>query len=79
LRERGQNVVSERELWPEVLGAPVDIVGIPPARLFAGLPESELPRLFYDDVHLNQSGQDLFTPLVTPALVQLHENSTRFR
>jgi hypothetical protein len=74
-----QPVVAERELWPEVLGVPVDIVGIPPAKLFAGLPEADLPRLFYDDVHMNQSGQDLFTALITPALVQLHETSTRFR
>jgi hypothetical protein len=79
LHEHGESVVSERELWPEVLGVPVDIIGIPPAKLFAGLPEADLPRLFYDDVHLNQSGQDLFTPLITPALVQLHETSTRYR
>jgi hypothetical protein len=83
LNERGQTVVPERQKWPEVLGVPVDVVGIPPAKLFAGISDADLPRLFYDDVHLNQSGQEMFTPLITPVLVQLHETSnsteTRYR
>jgi len=70
LRERGQTSIAERELWPEVLGAPVEIVGVPPARLFAGIPAAALPKLFLDDTHLNQNGQEMFTPLITPMLLK---------
>jgi hypothetical protein len=76
LHERGQTVISERELWPEVLGAPVDIVGVPPTKLFAGIPTADLPKLFFDDVHLNQNGQAMFTPLITPVLLQQYAAST---
>jgi hypothetical protein len=75
LAEQGQTVIAERAFWPEVLEAPAEIVGIPPARLFAGIPAGDLPRLFYDKVHFNQNGQELFTPLITPALVELHAKS----
>jgi len=73
--ELGQAKVEERENWAEILGAPVEIVGIPPARLFAGMSSDEVTALFYEDGHLNQNGQDLFTPLVTPALLELHASA----
>jgi hypothetical protein len=72
LNERGQTVIAERQLWPEVLGAPADIIGIPPAKLFAGIPEADLPKLFFNDQHLNQNGQEMFTPLITPGLLKLY-------
>jgi hypothetical protein len=75
LAERGQPVITERVFWPEVLGAPAEVVGIPPARLFAGIPSGDLTRLFYDEEHFNQNGQELFTPLITPALVHLFARS----
>jgi hypothetical protein len=76
LSERGQTVISERQFWPGVLGAPADIVGIPPAKMFAGIPEADLPKLFYNDYHLNQSGQEMFTPLITPELLKLYATPT---
>jgi hypothetical protein len=76
LPERGLTVISERELWPEVLDAPVDIVGIPPAKLSAGIPAADVPKLFFDDAHLNQNGQEMFTPLITPVLLKQYAAST---
>ena len=76
LSERGQTVISEIENWPEVLNAPADIVGIPPAKMFAGIADEDVSKLFYEDGHLNQNGQNLFTPLVTPTLIEFHGTST---
>ena len=76
LRERGLTVISERQLWPEVLGAPVSMVGIPPAKLFAGIPAADVPKLFFDDFHFNQNGQDMFTRLITPVLLKQYAAST---
>jgi len=77
LHERKQATIPERELWPEVWSAPVDIVGIPGAKLFAGIPAADLPKLFYDPVHMNQNGQELFTRLITPALLKLYDASPK--
>ena len=73
--ENGQTTIPEREIWPDVLGTPVDIVGIAPSKLFSGMSAEEVAKLFYEDGHLNQNGQDMFTPLVTPALVKLHDST----
>lgn len=71
LNEYGEETICESQLWPELLEAPADIIGIPAAKLFAGIPHSDVPQLFLDNIHLNQNGQDLFTPLITPALYEL--------
>jgi hypothetical protein len=73
--ERAQTVIAERECWPDVLGAPADIVGIPPARLFAGIPPEQGQELYYEDMHFNVNGQDLFTRLITPTLLKLYDAS----
>jgi hypothetical protein len=73
LRELGQTAISERRLWSEEWGTPVDLVGIAPARLFAGIAADDVPKLFYEDGHLNQNGQEMFTPLITPALLRLYD------
>jgi len=63
-------VIQERELWPEALGTDVTVAGIPPAKLFEGLADEEVLKLFLDPYHFNKNGQDYFTPLVTPTLIQ---------
>ena len=70
--ESGPIAVSAAELTPDLLGEPIDIVGIPPERLFAGIPQADLPRLFFDDSHLNQNGLEMFTPLINPTLLKLY-------
>jgi hypothetical protein len=74
--ERAQTLITERLLWPEVLGAPVNILGIPPVKLLAGIRETDVPKLFYEDYHLNQNGQEFFTPLITPGLLRLYAKPT---
>ncbi len=74
LDETGDRVsVAAPELNPEIPGAHPEIVGIPPAKLFAGISAADAPKLFYDVSHLNQNGQDFFTPLITPALLKLYD------
>jgi hypothetical protein len=70
--------IHERECWPQVLGTNVAMVGIAPEKLYSGLDESDLGRLFFmpDHIHYNENGEKLFTPLITPALLQIYENQT---
>jgi hypothetical protein len=76
-QEREQEKVFERVAWPELLTEPVSLVGIPGGKLFEGISEEDVPRFFYNKSHLNQNGQDRFTPLITPALFKLYA-STNF-
>jgi hypothetical protein len=73
LEESTRKVISEHQKWPEVLKSDVAIVGIPPAKLFAGIPAADVQRLFYEDTHVNQSGQEMFTKLITPKLLELYD------
>ena len=60
--------------WPEELRKDAVLVGIPPSALFAGLSSKEAEKLFFDQGHFNSSGQDFFTPLITPRLLEIfHE------
>jgi hypothetical protein len=72
LDEAQETIISERQNWQAVLGSEITIIGIPPSRLFAGIPLEDLPRLFYENAHLNQNGQDMFTALITPKLIELY-------
>lgn len=66
--------INESANWPAVLQSEVALLGIPPGRLFAGLSYAEVRQLYADNLHFNQNGAEYFTALVTPALLQLHEN-----
>jgi hypothetical protein len=63
------DVVEERVNWLELTGVSGPMVGIPPARLFAGLTNDEIRRLFVSD-HFNENGTIYFTRAVTPALLR---------
>lgn len=76
LNEFGKTRISERRIWSEEWGAPAEILGIAPARLFAGISESEVRKLYYDSDHFNLNGQEVFTPLITPALLRLYGTFT---
>jgi hypothetical protein len=72
----GKSAITEREFWPDTLRADVAMIGIPAPRLFAGMNEVEMHKLFAEQYHLNQNGQEYFTHLITPTLLKLYENST---
>lgn len=76
LNEKGARIpIAPPEMKPGMLGAPVEMVGIPPEKLFAGIAAGDVPKFFYDGSHLNENGQDLFTPLITPALIKLYDSA----
>lgn len=74
--DKGVIAVSAPELSPDVLGGPLDIIGIPPDRFFSGIPAAHISKLFFNDTHFNENGQKLFTSLITPQLLRLYATST---
>jgi hypothetical protein len=78
LAEAQQSVIQVPTRWTEDLGTPVELIGIPGAKLFVGYSPDEVRKYFYcDDWHLNQNGEDLFTPLITPALLEFYDETAR--
>jgi len=67
--------IEERVDWPKVLGTNIAMVGIPPEKLFAGIPPEDIPKLYAHDAHLNKNGAEYFTKLITPALLKLYESN----
>jgi len=74
---RAENI-HEREIWPEALGADAAMLGVPPAKLFRGISDDEVRKLYYDPGHLNQNGQAWFTQFITPALLDIYESKANF-
>ncbi|HUE36670.1 MAG TPA: hypothetical protein VMO20_04715 [Candidatus Acidoferrum sp.] len=72
--ERHANVVSLRTFWPDVAHAAVTMIGVQPAKLFAGLTDDQMRKLYSDSVHFNENGQNYFTALMTPTLLKLYES-----
>ena len=46
------------------------LMGVPPATLLAGISDEDVFKLFYNNAHLNKTGQEYFTRAITPALLQ---------
>ena len=68
--------IPEVRYWPDFLHINVAMAGIVPAKFFGGLTADEIKRLYVIEpniVHLNRNGQNYFTPLITPALLQLYD------
>ena len=73
--DRAQPAIPVRERWNEILGSSVVVAGVAPATLFGGIPDADIAKLFYEDWHLNQNGQALFTPVITPLLLKLYADA----
>jgi hypothetical protein len=69
--------INPDAFWPDVCQADVPMMGIPPARLFAGLSDDDVLKLYWEYRHLNENGQEYFTSVVTPELVQFYENKIK--
>jgi hypothetical protein len=76
--ERRSPVIHEHLYWPDALHSHITMIGIPPAKLFAGLFDGDLYRLYCDRAHFNQNGQTYFTRLVTPALLSAYEERPEY-
>jgi hypothetical protein len=70
--ERGSMIVPDRKLMPEIFGDGVFFVGVPSARLFRNVPDSQFLD-YYQDEHVNLNGSDLFTRAINPALIEIYE------
>jgi hypothetical protein len=73
--DRRQKAILVRENWPRVLGAPAEIVGVSPAKLFEGLSDANVQKFFFEDWHLNENGQEFFTPVIAPALLEIYAST----
>jgi hypothetical protein len=73
--ERGSAIVPDRQLMPQVLGDGVSLLGIPSARLFRDVPDSQFFD-YYQDEHMNVNGAALFTRAIAPALSELYERTS---
>ena len=65
-------VIRERQLWPETLQADIGMVGIPPAKLFSGMTDEDVKKLYADNFHMNKNGQAYFTAIMTPSLLEFY-------
>jgi hypothetical protein len=65
--------IGERTFWPEIFPDNFALLGIPPAKLFGDLTDADVIKLYADPVHFNQNGQQYFTRLITPTLINLYE------
>lgn len=68
--------IVEDEFWPDLLGSELAMVGLPPAKMFAGLSDADVQNLFFNPGHLNANGLKYFTPLITPSLLRLYDSQT---
>lgn len=69
-------VINEREFWPDALQADVSMIGISSTSLFQGMSEDDVRKLYKDGAHLNKNGQEYFTSLLTPALLEIYATQT---
>ena len=72
LDESRAQKIEERTFWQENLGDQLSLLGVPPAKMFGGLSDEEIRKLYFNPGHLNENGQRYFTSLIAPALLQLY-------
>jgi hypothetical protein len=75
--EARDSIMRDSPLWPASLDGNATILGFPPNKLFSGLSDAQVLALFTDDTHLNQTGQEYYTRLITPSLIQLYETQAK--
>lgn len=68
-------VLPERADWPQIFGGDFKLIGLPAAKLFDGLTAEQVRLLYGDPAHFNRNGQAYFTALITPALLQIYDES----
>jgi hypothetical protein len=67
--------IAEHAFWQENLGDNLFLLGVPPAKMFGGLTDDEVRRLYFNPGHLNKNGQKYFTSLIGPSLLKLYETA----
>ena len=74
--ESREPLIQERSFWPDNSGGNLWLLGVPPAKMFGGLTDDEVLKLYVNPGHLNKNGQEYFTRLITPALLTAYETTT---
>jgi len=70
------DTIEQVTCWPQAFGMPAELVGVPTARLFAGMTNAEVKKLWSDYLHLNANGMEYFTQTITPALVKVYDKDS---
>ena len=73
--ERRNPLIEEADFWPKLLPNDLSILGIPPAEMFREIPDEDVRKLYCDIWHLNVNGQEYFTSIVTPQLLETYADS----
>ena len=68
--------IPERTFWREQLGNNLFLLGVPPAKMFGGLTDDDICKLYFNLEHMNKNGQRYFTSLIGPSLLQLYDKQT---
>jgi hypothetical protein len=68
--------IQERTFWRENLDNSLFLLGVPPVKMFGGLTDDEVRKLYFNPGHLNKNGQAYFTSFIGPALLQLYETQS---
>jgi hypothetical protein len=76
ISEQHCQTIVESRLSIDCLSNKAALFGIVPAKLFEGLGDDDVRKLYEDQVHMNQNGQAYFTRIITPELIQLYEQTT---
>jgi hypothetical protein len=71
-----QPQICEPAFWPDLLGTNLIMLGVPPTKMFGGLTDDEVRKLFFNPSHFNKNGQTFFSALVLPKLLNVYETST---
>jgi hypothetical protein len=75
--QRQNQVAEERLAWPDVFGRELKLIGVPEAKMFAGMTEEQVRRFYYTTrevtfEHLNRNGNEYFTRTIAPALLEIY-------
>ena len=74
LAEVRSPVLAERGDWPQIFSGNFKLMGIPPAKMFGGLTEDEVLKLYADPAHFNRNGQEYFSSLIIPGLEECFQS-----
>ena len=73
LLDEAQNPeIQEKQCWPDRFGEGVGLLGIRPKDLFRGISEKDRQDLYYDPMHFNAHGQELYTRSILPELGEVY-------
>lgn len=75
LKERQFNQVHEAQNWSNVFDPPPKLLGVNSQRLFRGLSDSEIRKLFTDSWHLNQNGTRYFSQAILSGLMEVYDEA----